>query len=317
MIADDANRVNHRGLTLIELAVVVGVVAVLAALILQAVTAAREASRRVSCLSNLKQIGLALNAYASIERSLPNSGGALSPHVLLLPYLEQLQLYNGINLVGPGPGKPGSGAAAVLSWAASNATAERITLTAYVCPSNASDRRRARLSYPGNGGDGYGRPDSQGVFASGAVPAPSLAGIADGLSQTIAISEWVAGDGSMERNRNVFRATRSPAPLLDFLARCRDADYRTLPMDLPGKGTDWTNASLGYAAYNHLAPPNALSCTNAGIVAWSALTAGSLHAGGAHTLFVDGHAAFAKESVSESVWRALGSAAGGEPATLD
>src|SRR2546428_13829508 len=54
--------------SLIELVVVVGIIAVLLALLLPVLGTARESARRAACLSNLRQIGLALGAYPEDNR---------------------------------------------------------------------------------------------------------------------------------------------------------------------------------------------------------------------------------------------------------
>ena len=66
---------RRAGFTLIELLVVISIIAILVALLLPAVQAAREAARNTQCKSNLRQIGIAMHAFASRDSKARLSSG--------------------------------------------------------------------------------------------------------------------------------------------------------------------------------------------------------------------------------------------------
>jgi len=90
-------RRTAHGFTLVELLVVIAIIGVLVALLLPAIQAAREASRRSSCSNNLKQIGLALQNYESAIGEFP-IGAAMDEGAMwsafILPYMEQENIRN-------------------------------------------------------------------------------------------------------------------------------------------------------------------------------------------------------------------------------
>ncbi|MEI6500645.1 MAG: DUF1559 domain-containing protein [Armatimonadota bacterium] len=98
----------RRGFTLIELLVVIAIIAILAAILFPVFAKAREKARQSSCLSNLKQIGLALMSYVQdYDEVLPppyndGSGTRVRWHEMINPYMKSDQIrfcpsHSGVN----------------------------------------------------------------------------------------------------------------------------------------------------------------------------------------------------------------------------
>src|SRR3954467_9084852 len=136
--------------------------AVLIALLLPAVQAAREAARRAQCINNLKQLGLALHNYHDVHNSFPVggvSGGAANMWAishwgswksLILPFVEQNPTYNAINFSIPMTGENGFDNGAAL-------TAYLSVSSVWLCPSdgeNGNGYRPCLYCTPNNFRDG-------------------------------------------------------------------------------------------------------------------------------------------------------------------
>lgn len=174
-------RVNRRtGFTLIELLVVISIIAVLMSLILPAVQNARAAARRTQCLNRMRQIGLALHAHASQNKTgkLPAYGvwgdtktssgswtsgrSALRSWVVdILPGMDRQDIYDRWNF-----DDKHDGTVVGLGGFSNQAIISEYKLTILNCPDDLStEESGGTLSYVVNAG--YAHIDSSGLVVGG------------------------------------------------------------------------------------------------------------------------------------------------------
>lgn len=305
---------RRSGFTLIELLVSITVIVLLLALTLPAIQHVRESSRSTQCRNNLKQIGIAIENYSSVNGMFPpGRSNRASLHVFLLPYLDQNALYQEYDF----NFRPAD---------AENSAVYMSRVDLYRCPSDPAGPIGAGIdgtNYAGNYGSGVQRYDYNGIFRNirntpgrwkgGPVRAAS---VRDGLSHTAAVSEILLASGSPEKLRTIWElpTTYPGGALLDeFAAVCEHFEPgQGLISDNWFRGRPWVMGDEGTTLYNHVLPPNRRSCRNGTFVADGIYTAASLHDGGVHVLYADGHVVFASESIDLNVWRAIGSRDGGE-----
>ena len=299
---------SRKGFTLIEILAVVTILGVLVALILPAVQAAREAARRIGCMNNLKQIGLAIHNYSAIYDVFPHGLNGYTPHVAMLPYLEMGDRYNAINFE--------SGRFGGVDFE-ENRTARSGSVSVFLCPSDPQqDPNGIPTSYAANQGVGLENwRTANGPFGNRVDDVYNrLADVTDGTSSTAAFSEWVISHHfDPPRSRWVVYLNvppiNDPRPFATLQNECATADLSGSNVHHVGKGANWFNRGFPNTHYNHNMPINGRSCLVGGM---EIVTAGSRHLGGANVLMVDGHVSFLKEGGSRKMWEALGSMDGGE-----
>jgi prepilin-type processing-associated H-X9-DG protein len=295
----------------VELLVVIAIIGILMGLLLCAVQHARESARRIQCTSNLHEMGVALQNHCSARREFPPgmSKNGLSFHVHMLPEMDQTPFYKRFDL-GVSADDPG------------NQELARESLNMHLCASDSvsSAGEVKATNYAGNGGTGVQRYGYNGFFRyrsrqqardSGPI---RPADVVDGLSQTAAMSEILVGDGSYGRLRTLWQPPTpltAPSQLEQFAESCRSGRWTRGSAWM--RGRPWTDGNLGAALYNHVLPPNEMSCTNGDWAQEGAYTAASLHPGGVNVLFADGHVRWISEGIDLHTWRAFASRNGREP----
>ncbi len=177
--------------TLVEVLVVLAIVGMVAAVLLPAVQAGREASRRAQCAGRLRQVGLAMVQYESLRGVFPAAFTRRPNHnvlTFLLPHLEQQAVYDRFDL-----GRDWS--------AAANRSAREVDLAVFICPTAPAGRRfvsdfaAGTLITPGvwnplvNAGVIRQRSDWTNLFSPTAGRCTPAAEVRDGLSQSFMLFE--------------------------------------------------------------------------------------------------------------------------------
>jgi prepilin-type N-terminal cleavage/methylation domain-containing protein/prepilin-type processing-associated H-X9-DG protein len=332
----------RKGFTLIELLVVIAIIAVLIALLLPAVQAAREAGRRAQCVNNLKQIGLGMHNYESVNGSLPPGWKGCcwgTWVVFLMPYVEQQQMYNAWNTLGNNsPGSPYDG---VLRYAgAANVTVTSARVNTYQCPTDTPNAPITStvngIAYPivsGSYAVNFGNTSStqrqtlgnvtflgapftdmgSPSFANGYPNTPAngftvvrLASIQDGTSNTMLTGEVIIGQGTGGQYS-------APYDLRGFFHWFAGAAFESY---LPPNSTQPDVMQSGsYCVYPY---PNNPPCTAATPdITYTVNASRSRHPGGVDVGLADGSVRFVKNTVNLYVWRALSTTQGGEVLSSD
>ncbi|HUY92388.1 MAG TPA: DUF1559 domain-containing protein [Pirellulales bacterium] len=313
--------IRRQGFTLVELLVVIAIIGILVALLLPAVQAAREAARRTQCNNNLKQMGIGMQNYHDIYRSLPV--GAYSCCwgtwlVGLLPYVEQTNLrgrYDDNNKYGVPVDNARYGNAI-------NLPVTSTQLSIYMCPSDTpnvpfgSGFPVTSHNYAANFGNTtlLAQANLNGVVFNGAP---------------FDISGSAPGEGQINEYNN---ANPSAANAYKF-SDIRDGLSNTLMVSemLQAVGSDlrgfsWWGGAAGFTTY---LPPNSylpdtpfqncvnrpelnLPCTSPTTAQPAMLASRSQHVGGVQSAMCDGSVQFINETINLYIWRALGTSHGGE-----
>lgn len=326
---------RRSGFTLVELLVVIAIIGVLVSLLLPAVQAARESSRRAKCLNNLKQLGLAMHNYHDTMSCFPPGKGSgpwgpnpgtdweswyfLSVSYQALAYYEQGNVYQ---LFEARKNLPRAE-----TWDNAGAPA-RMRLSVFICPSS----RLLSNGYPGtnylwctgsmieSGGCNTVPRGANGIIAHDV--GRRMAEITDGTSNTILTGEYLPGIEAASGFKAVSAITVANKAFptkaeLDVVAAAPAARVLT------NNGRWWAWHSHSNALFNTAAPPN-WKCQNgaggAGVggagLSWDScvgiVPSRSQHPGGVNVCLADGSVRFVRDTVNLQTWQIAGNIGDGQ-----
>lgn len=344
-------RRRRAAFTLIELLVVIAIIAVLVALLLPAVQQAREAARRSQCRNNLKQLGLAVANYEGTFGQYPptcfNDNGGLGPAwsdgskgsylLRLLPYVDQVALYERINFNTAGTAWGPSNVEGLFEDANNNGTQDageqllrHKVVPAFLCPSDPSfilsghsTKTNYALSMGNQRMDTNAGKCPQYVAGSMAAPGGNMFGTGG------------AGHGNTYDPRNISGIVSR----INWAASVSEIVDGTSNVILAGeiRPNCGDHSNNGFYHFNSLwiattAPLNfPINCYNEPAVSAPASPATcndadnwttsqgfkSVHTGGAHFVMCDGSVKFLTDSIDYTNYQRLGDRRDGQSVTTD
>ena len=327
-------RLAPTGFTLVELLVVIAIIAVLIGLLLPAVQSAREAARRSSCTSNLKQLGLGLLNFvdtrsgviprgADVRRGLDcccdaadfNTGQTV--HTTLLPFLEQQSLFDRYDRSVP--------------WFAQVPGVVDQRIDSLLCPSATQHLRPtawrpATPSFTGTTPTPLTQVHAHNYPAAGSSHGYGGCGLHGSRTRDGAFAQrWgilnQAGTGLVEPTLKLQNLSDGLSATIAFSETAQGRptfDWSGNPTagESNNRGRGW--AEPFYSSVNftvsRLGTPNS-RVSGAGLSNLGVAT--SYHPGGVCAVFMDGAVRFVSESIDGLTWEGLGSAMGGEQARMD
>ncbi|MDB5349015.1 MAG: prepilin-type N-terminal cleavage/methylation protein [Planctomycetota bacterium] len=282
---------DRRGVTLVEVLIVMAVIFFVLLLALTALPRSRETARLASCGLNLSQIGKALAYYDGAVGHLPrvappgtNGPGPLGA-VLGLFGLDDLK---NLEKSGSPPSAVGRGA-----------PSEHV-VRGFLCPSDSNARNStfpAPVNYRANTGSGTDGRD--GPFAIGGAPKVAEAEAA-GKDFTAAFSERLVGSGPREFS-----------PINDYQVVAGPLGQEPCPPDSPSArrrdaGSSWARADWTSSLYNHAMTPNASPSCIASDDLTARMGASSAHTLRVNVLMLGGSVRGFTPRVDPKVWRNFG-----------
>ena len=316
------NTRRTKGFTLIELLVVIAIIAVLIALLLPAVQQAREAARRSQCKNNMKQLGLAVFNYLDSHSVFPpgaatygtNPGAGSSGYALMLPFLDQANVYNQLNFSLPdmyNPASlpaagtiipvficPSSTASAIYNYSTNGAWYTQFAMTDYALISGSDDPRGTNLTT----GCGFCPLMCTGVFCYtarwGGAAKISTRDITDGTSNVFGIGEF---SGFTKGQRPRAGQGRGDDGIPWILAEDYNTQYCTRGVTVAPNSRWFYNSDMSDG--------NVANVT--GRLSDAALH--SQHVGGIHVLMMDGAVRFISDNINLQTLKDLADKADGKP----